>query len=89
MQGEKFDVGRVEESLESVFIATTARRDSGPVWLGSSLSKMLLERQRDHVQSVQAFVMALKVRIWIHPLTIIGCLHAASMRTWLISMQIL
>lgn len=88
MQGEKFDVAKVEESLELVFIATTAKQDSGTMWLGSSLSRMLLERQRDHVQSVQAFVMALKVRVWI-PIHDLGCLLAFSMHTWLISMQIL
>lgn len=63
LHGAKFDVARVEESLESVFIATTARTNSQTLWLGSLLSKTLLERQRDHVQSVQAFLMALKVRV--------------------------
>lgn len=66
MQGEKFDVAQVEESLESVFIAATAQGNSGTMWLGPSFSNMLLERQRDHVQSVQAFSTALKVSAWMN-----------------------
>lgn len=61
MQGEKFDVQQVEETLESVFIAATAQDSSGAMWLGPALNNMLLERQRDHVQSVQAYATALKV----------------------------
>ena len=66
MRGDKFDVARVEKSLESVFTSTTAQRNSGTMWLGSGLSNLLLERQRDHAQSVQSFVMALKVRLVTH-----------------------
>ena len=63
LQGTKFDVARVEESLESVFTATTGETGCGPLWLGPGLSRVLLERQKDHVQSVQAFCMALKVSV--------------------------
>lgn len=88
MQGEKFDVARVEESLESAFMATTAERLSGTMWLGSGLSRMLLERQRDHVQSVQAFLMALKVCLDTQ-CSRSQLLTGYSMRIWLISLQTL
>ncbi|KAI9834735.1 MAG: hypothetical protein M1819_002820 [Sarea resinae] len=62
MQGEKIDVLRAEESLELVFNAAT--NAESPIFLGPSLSGLLLERQRDHIQSVQAFTSALKWVMW-------------------------
>ena len=59
LQGEQFDVDRVEESLEQVFNDCVGPESI--LRLGPGLSRMLLERQRDHVQSIQAFVSALKV----------------------------
>jgi len=60
LQGEKFDVERVEESLEKVFDDAVLGSQS-TLRLGPALCRQLLERQKDHVQSVQAFVNALKV----------------------------
>ena len=59
IQGDQFDVEPVEASLERVFSDAV-----GPESLlrpGPALSKLLLDRQRDHVQSTQAFASALKV----------------------------
>ena len=64
MQGEQFDVDRVEESLELVFNDCVGPHSI--LRLGPGLSRMLLERQRDHVQSIQAFVSALKVGLSPH-----------------------
>lgn len=60
LKGEKFDVERVEESLEKVFDDAVLRPHSA-LRLGSALCRQILERQKDHVQSVQAFISALKV----------------------------
>jgi origin recognition complex subunit 3 len=60
LQGEKFDVERVEETLAKVFDDALFGRQT-TLWLGPALCKQLLKRQRDHVQNVQAFVSALKV----------------------------
>ncbi|KAI9784146.1 MAG: hypothetical protein M1839_002650 [Geoglossum umbratile] len=65
LQGEKFDVERVEETLAKVFNDALFGRKSA-LWLGSALCKQLLERQRDHVQNVQAFVSALKYAYMSH-----------------------
>ena len=59
IRGNTFDVERAEESLERVFNASVSQ--SSTLRPGPALSSMLLERQRDHVQSVQAYVKALKV----------------------------
>ena len=60
LQGDKFDVERVEETLTKVFDDALLGRQT-TLWLGPALCKQLLERQKDHVQNVQAFVSALKV----------------------------
>ena len=60
MRGEKFDVERAEECLSRVFNDATMGTQSA-LRLGPSLSDFLLRWQRDHTQSIQAFVAALKV----------------------------
>ncbi|OCL01814.1 hypothetical protein AOQ84DRAFT_328398, partial [Glonium stellatum] len=59
LRGETFNVKQANEILEKIFCATI----DGPgvsLRLGPNLSRRLLERQKDHIQSVQAFSDALK-----------------------------
>jgi origin recognition complex subunit 3 len=65
LQGEKFDVERVEESLGKVFDDAVLGPQSA-LRLGPTLCRQLLERQKDHVQSIRAFVSALKVNNFCH-----------------------
>jgi origin recognition complex subunit 3 len=60
LHGQKFDVECAEEAQESVFAASVGATDSS-IRLGPALTQSLLERQKQHVQSVQAFTSALKV----------------------------
>ena len=58
LSGEQFDVVQSQEVLENVFWASVIE---STLRLGSGLSADLLERQKDHLQSVQSFTMSLKV----------------------------
>ena len=53
MQGEVFDVDRIEESLEQIF-TQALMEPTKALWLGPKLSGVLLQRQRDDLQSIQA-----------------------------------
>ncbi|KAI9758803.1 MAG: hypothetical protein M4579_002817 [Chaenotheca gracillima] len=64
LRGERFDVERSEESLERLFNDATSA--SSMLRLGPGLSGMLLDRQRDHVQSVEAFISAVKYSYMSH-----------------------
>lgn len=74
MQGEKFDVERAEECLAQVFNQAVAGKDS-VLRLSAPVCEFLLERQRDHTQSIQTFVAALKYAYMAHfyanPLSVI------------------
>lgn len=60
LEGRKFDVAQADEVLEQVFLKTI---DGGaPLWLGPELSRQSFDRHKDHIQSVETFVDALKVR---------------------------
>ena len=60
MRGEEFDVERADETLQRVFDKTIDESDS-VLRLGGALSRFLLQRQKDHIQSVQDFVSTLRV----------------------------
>lgn len=60
IEGQKFDVTQADEILERVLHAAIDG-DDVPLRLGPALSTQLLDRQKDHVQSVDAFVEGLKV----------------------------
>lgn len=60
MKGDKFDVERAEECLAQIF--NDSMIGENPILrLGPTVCDFLLERYRDHNQSIQAFVGALKV----------------------------
>jgi origin recognition complex subunit 3 len=62
LQGVQFDVEQTSKTLERIF-----RKVVGgvkvPLMMGPGFIAAVLERQHDHVQSLQAFIGALKV--WI------------------------
>ena len=60
LYGAQFDVEQTSLILERVFQKAIAG-SKAPLRLGPVLVSSLMERQRDHVQSVQAFIAALKV----------------------------
>ncbi|KAF8242366.1 hypothetical protein K440DRAFT_590933 [Wilcoxina mikolae CBS 423.85] len=74
MQGDKFDVERAEECLAQVF-NDAVLGDKSILRLGSSVCDLLMERQRNHTQSIQTFIAALKYAYMSHfyanPLSII------------------
>jgi len=74
MQGDKFDVERAEECLAQVF-NDAVLGDKSILRLGSSVCDLLMERQRNHTQSIQTFMSALKYAYMSHfyanPLSII------------------
>ncbi|EON62045.1 hypothetical protein W97_01264 [Coniosporium apollinis CBS 100218] len=65
IEGQKFDVTQADEILERVLHAAIDG-DDVPLRLGPALSTQLLDRQKDHVQSVDAFVEGLKYAYMSH-----------------------
>ena len=65
MRGEKFDVEKAEECLAKIFNNATIGTES-VLRLGPSFSDFLLRRQKNHTQSIQAFVVALKYAYMSH-----------------------
>jgi origin recognition complex subunit 3 len=61
LYGVQFDVEQTNSVLEAVFHKVVAGSESS-TRLGPKLVSDLIERQYDHVQSIQAFTAALKVR---------------------------
>lgn len=74
MQGEKFDVERADECLAQVFNDAVLGEET-PLRLGASVCELMIERQKNHTQSIQTFVAALKYAYMSHfyanPLSII------------------
>lgn len=60
LDGVQFDVEQTSSLLERIFQKAVAGSEA-PLRLGSVLVSGLMERQLDHVQSVQSFIAALKV----------------------------
>jgi origin recognition complex subunit 3 len=65
LDGRQFDVVQADVILEDVFFATTGSKNS-PLRLGAQLSHMLLERHKEHLQSVQDFAVALQYASMAH-----------------------
>ncbi len=60
LYGKQFDIEQTSSILERVFEKAVAGV-AAPLRLGSAFVSSLLERQTDHLQSVQSFTAALKV----------------------------
>lgn len=65
LHGAQFDVEQTSSILENIFLKVIAGSDA-PIRLGPGILSSLMERQNDHVQSVQAFVGALKVTLLLN-----------------------
>jgi origin recognition complex subunit 3 len=65
LEGQKFDVTQSDEIIEKLFSATIANPDL-TLRVGPSLSRRILDRQRDHVQNVQDFSDGLKYAFMSH-----------------------
>jgi origin recognition complex subunit 3 len=65
LDGQQFDVTQSDEIIEKLFRATIAHPDAEPQ-IGPNLCRRILERQKDHVQSVQDFVHGLKYAYMTH-----------------------
>jgi origin recognition complex subunit 3 len=79
--GAQFDVEQTSSVFESVFLKVIAGSEA-PLRLGPALVSSLIERQHNHVQSIQAFISALKVRTWSritneYMLTIPVCIYVS------------
>jgi len=74
MQGEKFDVERAEECLAQVFNHAVLGSET-TLRLGATMCDLLVDRQKNHAQSIQTFVAALKYAYMSHfyanPLSIV------------------
>lgn len=60
ISGRRFDVIQAESALEQAFDVLQSHNTS--LWLGSGICASMLSRQRDHIQSLQAFADAVQVR---------------------------
>ena len=63
MHGKRFEVEQTSAALARVFKFAVASPEA-PLKLGPNLMQILVERQYDHLQSVQAFVASLKVTMF-------------------------
>ncbi|KAM3089249.1 Origin recognition complex subunit 3 [Clarireedia jacksonii] len=87
LYGSQFDVEQTSSILEKIFQKVVAGPDT-PMRLGPNLLSSLMERQNDHVQSVPAFIGALKYAYMCHfyanPLSILlGMREDSAIRTLL------
>lgn len=62
LRGEEFNVSQVDDVLEGIFRATVDRADNRVV-LGPSFTRRIMIKSSDHLQSIDAFVNAIHVRI--------------------------
>lgn len=58
--GAQFDCVQTETILESVFMGTVVASDI-PLRLGPQILRGMLDRQRDQMAGIQAFISSLKV----------------------------
>lgn len=86
LHGAQFDVEQTSSLLERIFQKAVAGSEA-PVRLSAAVVSSLMERQQDHVQSVQSFIAALKVIEYTT--TRIALLIGHSTRTCVIFMKML
>ena len=71
----QFDAAQVGDEVEQVFAAITRPRDTR-LWLGPNVAGMLLQRQRDYAQSIEALVEGVR-------LAYMGCWYANALSLFL------
>ncbi|KAL2065095.1 hypothetical protein VTL71DRAFT_4235 [Oculimacula yallundae] len=90
LEGRQFDVEQTSSQLERIFEKAVAGAEA-PLRLGAKLVSELIERQEDHVQSVQSFVEALKYSYMCHfygnPLSILNDVSTSSSLSKLLQSQ--
>lgn len=59
--GQRFDVVKAESALEQAF--NTLHSEKPKLWLGAGICNAMLRRQRDHIQSLDAFVDGVQVSV--------------------------
>ena len=64
--GTTFESKSASEILDLMFRAATSPDDKNPLYLGASTSKLLLDRQEEHIQSAKGFISALKYMYMMH-----------------------
>ncbi|KAI6716843.1 hypothetical protein JHW43_000576 [Diplocarpon mali] len=65
LEGRQFDVEQTSSLLERVFLKAVAGAEA-PLRLGAGLLSALIDRQEDHIQSIQSFIAALKYAYMCH-----------------------
>jgi origin recognition complex subunit 3 len=63
LKGAQFDVEQTGKTLQTIFNSVILDLDI-PLRIGASFMSSLLDRQHEHVQSLQTFISALKVCIF-------------------------
>ncbi|MCJ1310954.1 hypothetical protein MMC25_004623 [Agyrium rufum] len=66
LTGTEFETMDAEESLELIFRAVTAPDVERSLWLSPALSKTLLDRQTQNIQSAQALIESCKYALMMH-----------------------
>ncbi|MCJ1391720.1 hypothetical protein MMC18_004585 [Xylographa bjoerkii] len=66
LQGTSFETKDAAETLELMFRTVTGPDESRSLYIGAGLLKMFLDRQMEHVQSVQTFIQSLKYTFMTH-----------------------
>jgi origin recognition complex subunit 3 len=68
IQGQRFDVVKAESALEQVMDAlySPSELDAPCLWLGSGICSTTLRRQREHIQSLDAFLDSVQVSYISH-----------------------
>lgn len=61
LHGVRFDVAQL--NIEDIFKKASCPDDSRCLWLGSDLSKTIVQRHKLYIQSVSSFIRTLKVFI--------------------------
>lgn len=61
LQGTAFEGRDASEILDVLFKSATTREGTKGLWIGSGASKLLLDRQTEHIPSANSFITSLKV----------------------------
>lgn len=61
LDGSAFDVQQVE--IEDLFKASQSEQPT--LWVGPGLTRIILQRQKDYIQSYSTFINALKVTVTV------------------------
>jgi origin recognition complex subunit 3 len=62
LRGASFESRSATEILDILFSAAVWGHDEHSLWIGAQVSRLLLDRQTEHIASAKGFIAALKVR---------------------------